>query len=192
MRIISGSLKGKGLARLQGDGIRPTPDRVREALFSILASRLGSFAGLRVLDLFAGSGALSLEALSRGAASAVLVDRNEQALRTIHANIAACRLAGQVEVIRGDALEILPRLARRSGFDLIFLDPPYGRGLVDAALRGLAEPGLLNPSGLICAETGRTEAVPDRCGDLFRIDTRNYGSTAVHLFAHDDREASTP
>jgi 16S rRNA (guanine(966)-N(2))-methyltransferase RsmD len=192
VRIISGSLKGKSLVRLSGDEIRPTPDRVREAVFSILISRLGSLAGLRVLDLYAGSGAMAIEALSRGAASALLVDRSKESLRVIEANIRACRLSERIEAVHGDALELLPRLSLRPGFELIFLDPPYGQGLIERTLQGLVEFDRLARTGVVCAETGRSEIVPDRCGDLVRIDFRKYGSTAIHFYAYADREAATP
>ena len=188
MRIISGSARGKQLSHLHGGDIRPTPDRVREALFSMLVSRFGSLDGLRVLDLFAGSGALALEALSRGAASAVLVDHGPQSARVIPANIRACAMQERATFIRSDVIKALPRLGG-SLFDLVFLDPPYGQGLVPPALTALAELGLLAPEGLICAETDRREELPGAIGPFVRIDRRHYGSTAVHLFSHSEAEA---
>lgn len=188
MRIISGSARGKQLSPLRGGDIRPTPDRVRESLFSVLVSRFGSLAGLRVLDLFAGSGALALEALSRGAATAVLIDQGEQAARVIPANIRACAMQERATFIRSDVLKALPRLGG-SVFDLVFLDPPYGQGLVPPVLTAVAGLGLLAPDGLICAESARRDELPERIGPLARIDQRHYGSTAVHLFSHPEAEA---
>lgn len=188
VRIISGSARGKQLSPLSGGEIRPTPDRVREALFSMLVSRFGSIEGLRVLDLFAGSGALALEALSRGATAAVLIDQGAQAARIIPANIRACAVAERTTFIRSDVLKALPRL-RGSVFDLVFLDPPYGQGLVPPVLTAVAEFGLLAPDGLICAETDRHDEMPESVGPLVRIDQRHYGSTAVHLFSHTEAEA---
>jgi 16S rRNA (guanine(966)-N(2))-methyltransferase RsmD len=161
---------------------------VREALFSVLVSRLGSLGGLRVLDLFAGSGALALEALSRGATTAVLVDQGPQSARVIPANIRACAMQERATFIRSDVFKALPRLVG-SLFDLVFLDPPYGQGLVPPVLTTLAEVGLIAPDGLVCAETDRREELPGTIGSFARIDRRHYGSTAVHLFSHSDTEA---
>jgi 16S rRNA (guanine(966)-N(2))-methyltransferase RsmD len=188
VRIISGSARGRQLSPLLGKDIRPTPDRVREALFSLLTSRFGSLSGLRVLDLFAGSGALALEALSRGAVSAVLVDKGPQSARVIPANIRACAMQERATFIPSDVLKALPRLGG-SLFELVFLDPPYGQGLVLPVLTALAEFGLLAPAGLICAETDRREELPAAVGSFVRIDRRLYGSTAVHLFTHPEAEA---
>jgi 16S rRNA (guanine(966)-N(2))-methyltransferase RsmD len=188
VRIISGSARGKKLLPLHGGDIRPTPDRVREALFSMLASRFGSLDGLRVLDLFAGSGALALEALSRGAASAVLVDQGPQSARVVPANILACAMQERAAFIRSDVLKALPRLGG-SLFDLILLDPPYGQGMVSPVLTALAELGLLAPDGLICAETDRREELPMAIRPFICIDRRHYGSTAIHLFSHPEAEA---
>lgn len=188
MRIISGSARGKQLSPLLGVDIRPTPDRVREALFSALTSRFGSLSGLRVLDLFAGSGALGLEALSRGAAAAVLVDQGPQSARVIPANIQKCAMQEQATFIRSDVLKALPRLSG-SLFELVFLDPPYGQGLVPPVLTALGEFGLLAPDGLVCAETDCRDELSDTIGSFVRINQRRYGSTAVHLFSHPDAEA---
>lgn len=191
MRIISGSARGKQLAPLSGGDIRPTPDRVREALFSILVSRFGPLEGVRVLDLFSGSGAMALEALSRGAAEAVLVDQGAQAARVIPANIRACGMEKRATFIRGDVIKTLSRLAGGSPFDLVFLDPPYGKDLVPPVVAKIAEFGLLAAGGLVCAETNRLDEVPESIDPFLRIDQRLYGSTAIHLFSHSDEEAST-
>lgn len=183
MRIIAGTARGRRLETFVGRNIRPTPDRVREALFSALNSRLGRFSGLRVLDLFAGSGALALEALSRGALRALLVDRGAQAARLQRANIERCGFAGQAETVTADVLAILPRLAGRGPFDLVFLDPPYGQDLVPRVLARLAAPGLLADGALVCAETDRRDPVPDSVGPLIRMACRNYGNTAIHFFS---------
>jgi len=187
VRIISGSARGKQLSALRGSEIRPTPDRVREALFSMLTSRLGSLEGLRVLDLFAGSGALALEALSRGAASAVLVDRGEQAARVVPANIRACHMQDRSTFIRSEVLQALPRLGGIP-FDLVFLDPPYDRNLLSPVLTSLGRLDALARGGIICAETDTREEIPESIGPFVRIDRRQYGSTAIHLFSHSEAE----
>lgn len=189
MRIISGSARGKRLAGFSGTRIRPTPDRVREALFSILFSHLGGFEGKTVLDLFAGTGALGLEALSRGARSAVMVDQGAQAARLITANAKACNLQEKVILMRGDVLKKLPELAVKGPFDLIFLDPPYGLGLVEAALRIIVDLGLLAKGGLVCAEAGVRDPLPDKSGNLDCIARRRYGSTVIGLFSFPNTEA---
>jgi len=189
VRIISGTARGKRLAPLSGSDIRPTPDRVREALFSMLVSRLGTLSGLCVLDLFSGSGAMALEALSRGAASAVLVDQGNQAARVIPANIRACAFGSRAEFLRSDVHKTLAAMPDGRCFDLIFLDPPYGRDLIPPIVRLIAERGLLAPDGLLCAETDRRDELPESIGPLRRIDLRHYGSTSIHLFTYPEAEA---
>ncbi len=149
MRIISGRWRGRKLIAPTGLATRPTSNRAREALFSMLASRLGSFEGLRIADLFAGSGALGLEALSRGAAHCVFVDADRAAVEAIRANIAA--LAAPAEVLAGGAEHV--RIA--GPIDLAFLDPPYGSGLAATVMERLP----LAAGGLASIETGRSEAV---------------------------------
>jgi 16S rRNA (guanine966-N2)-methyltransferase len=149
MRIIAGKWRGRAIAAPKGDATRPTSDRTREALFSMLASRLGSFEGLEVADIFAGSGALGLEALSRGAANCTFVDNDRAAQDAIRANL--LKLGGQGEV-RGGAAEHARFL---KPLDLVFLDPPYGSGLADKVLPGLP----LAAGAFVSVETGRGEVV---------------------------------
>ncbi len=182
MRIISGTCKGRRLHALEGGDIRPTPDRVREAVFSSLASRLGEFSGIDVLDLYAGTGAMALEALSRGAEQATLVDRGRQAAKTIRANIETCKLADKARFIQADVLKALPTLAGAKQFDLIFVDPPYGKGLVPETLEIIGRLSLLSSSGILCAETARKDPVPELIAGLELLDCRRYGSTSMALF----------
>lgn len=182
MRIISGTARGRKLVEFSGRGIRPTPDRVREALFSILSSRLGSFSGLRALELFAGSGAQSLEALSRGAAMALLVDSSAQALKVIAENINRCRCQSQTRVVRADALAILDTLKSEGPFDLVLLDPPYHQELIPQVLEKIDSLQLLSDDGIICAESASDEVI-NAIGGLKLLENRRYGSTAIHLFA---------
>ena len=126
MRIIGGIAGGRKLLAPAGSKVRPTADRVKEALFSILSSRFGNLSGFKILDLFAGTGNLGIEALSRGADHSVFVDVHPQSLRLIENNLVLTGLAAYGEVILGDAIRILKQLgARKSCFDIIFLDPPY-------------------------------------------------------------------
>ncbi|MDO3379994.1 16S rRNA (guanine(966)-N(2))-methyltransferase RsmD [Geoalkalibacter halelectricus] len=192
MRIISGAARGTRLATFSGKDIRPTSDRVREAIFSILYSRMGEFTGKRVLDLYAGTGALALEALSRGAQSAVLIDADRQAVRTIEANSRNCRLTQRIRILCGDVVTLTSRLTQEQPFDLIFIDPPYAKGLVERTLKNIADFSLLAPGGLLCAETSSREEVPATIvGTATRLvlaDKRTYGSTSVHFFSHPDPE----
>lgn len=181
MRIISGTAKGKRLSSFQGESIRPTPDRVREAVFSILVSRLGTLHGKSVLDLFAGTGAMAIEALSRGAERAVLVDQDPQANRLIAANLQSCGVAQKGSLVRGDVLRTLPRLAGAS-YDLIFLDPPYRKGLLEETLQTIGSHALLAAGGIVCAESDRREEPPEEVGGLTLDQRRHYGSTAIHIY----------
>lgn len=176
MRIIAGEWRGRKLAAPQGDATRPTADRTREALFSMLASRIGSFEGLLVADLFAGSGALGLEALSRGAAEAIFVENEAAALRALRANIAAFRAQGQCDVRAASVLTLGP--AKRLP-DLILLDPPYGTGAGAVALDRLARLGWIGPATWVSLETAATEDV--RVKSLETVVERRTGKAKVTL-----------
>ena len=152
MRIISGKWRGRAIAAPVGDATRPTADRTREALFSMLASRLGSFEDLRVADLFAGTGALGLEALSRGAAHCTFVEHDGKALDALRANIA--RL-GAVAEVRAQSVSALGPVA--VPFEMLLLDPPYGTGGGGALIERLARLGWVRPGGWASIETARTE-----------------------------------
>lgn len=155
MRIIAGEWRGRPLQAPPGAATRPTADRVRETLFSMLASRVGSFEGLRVADLFAGSGALGLEALSRGAAEATFVESDARALKAIRANAAAFAAIERVVVAPGSALA----LPRSEPFELIFADPPYADGSGSAVVAAVRKAGWLAPGGWMSVETARGDAV---------------------------------
>ncbi|MCD6526797.1 MAG: 16S rRNA (guanine(966)-N(2))-methyltransferase RsmD [Desulfuromonas sp.] len=182
MRIISGKARGKQLAIFEGKEIRPTSDRVRGSIFSILTSRLGGFNGLRVLDLFAGTGAMGLEALSRGAQQAVFVDSGRQSHSLLEKNCQNCGVDAVSRRIASPVQKALPRLTQP--FDVIFLDPPYRQGLVDEVLHMISDFNLLKPGGIICAEEDKSHPVATHIGRFEQIDQRNYGSTTIHLFTH--------
>ncbi len=183
MRVIAGTSRGRRLTLFEGRDVRPTPDRVREALFSILQSKLGSFTNLRVLDLFAGSGALAIEALSRGATSACMVDKAHASEKIIRENLDRCKLSDKAKVIIRDALQTLAEFSPCS-FDLIFLDPPYGQELAEHALVEIDRLGILNQDGIICAETGINEILPESVGRLQRIDQRRYGTIMINFYSN--------
>lgn len=183
MRVIAGTSRGRRLSAIEGRNIRPTPDRVREALFSILQSKLGSFAGARVLDLFAGSGALAIEALSRGADSACLVEKAMESVKIIRDNLERCKIDNRAQLLTGDAWAILQTFSAGS-FDLVFVDPPYGQGLADRALVEADRLQLLSAGGILCAETGAGESLPETVGQLRRIDQRRYGTIVLNFYSH--------
>ncbi len=184
MRIIAGRFRGLTLANVgKGDArahLRPTTDRVRESLFSMLTGgRFGApIDGAHVLDLFAGTGALGLEALSRGAAHLTLVDDGRKALSLIKENIAKCRCTDQTTVIKRDATRLPPLAQGASPHDLIFLDPPYGKGLGEKALTSALAGGWLAPGALIVWEENREITLPD---NLELCDSRRYGDTLISI-----------
>ena len=157
MRIIAGEWRGRPLVAPEGRATRPTSDRAREGLFSMLASRLGSFDGFRVADLFAGTGALGLEALSRGAAHCLCVDNDRNAVSSINRNLKAFDAASRADV-RAQAVEYAP--PPPAPHDLVFLDPPYSAGISEAALARIANPAWLAPGALVSLETDRTRPAP--------------------------------
>ena len=148
MRIIAGTNRGRRLVAPKGMNTRPTADRVREALFSVLMPYI---AGSSVLDCFGGTGAFSLEALSRGAESAVLIEKDRNALAAIEENIRLCGCAEQVRVLHGDTLHMLPLI--RESFDIAFLDPPYAKDLLFPTISLILNYNLLKDDGIIILET---------------------------------------
>ena len=175
MRIIAGTWRGRTIEAPPGLDTRPTSDRVRETLFSMLASRLGSFEELRVADLFAGSGALGFEALSRGAASVTFVESNARAARVILSTAEKLGAVERIRVIGGSALALPPS----ESFDLIFADPPYGEGSGTAALEAVGASGWLGPGGWLSIETARGDAVDP--GDLVLEAARDVGAARITL-----------
>lgn len=175
MRIVAGAWRGRTLIAPTGSTTRPTADRVRQALFDMLLHAPWGgrqvLEGARVLDLFAGTGALGLEALSRGAAHALFVEQDRSALSALRANIAACRAADHCTILTCDAL----KLGAGEPVGLVFLDPPYGHDLVERSMARLRSVGRLAPGALIVAETARADPLPtpallaERCHAAARI-----------------------
>ena len=156
MRIIAGDWRGRKLVAPKGEGTRPTADRTRETLFNMLNSRLGSFEGLSVLDLFAGSGALGIEALSRGAEHCLFVEQDPDAVKTIKANIAALDARRRSTVQAGSVMSLGPAKATH---DLILLDPPYDTGAGQVALDRMLRLGWIGPATWIALETHKREEI---------------------------------
>jgi 16S rRNA (guanine966-N2)-methyltransferase len=175
MRIIAGEWRGRSIEAPPGLATRPTADRVRETLFSMLKSRLGSFEDLRVADLFAGSGALAFEALSRGTAGATFVERDAGAAAAIRRNADRLGAAERVRVFTGSALA----LPKSEPFDLIFADPPYAPGSGSAVVRSIVDAAWLAPGGWLSVETSRHDIVDP--GELLIETTREVGRASITL-----------
>jgi 16S rRNA (guanine966-N2)-methyltransferase len=173
MRIISGHWRGRALIAPPGDATRPTADRVREALFSMLTSRLGSFEGLRVFDGYAGTGALGIEALSRGAAHGTFVERDGEAIKALRRNVEGMKLNATIIAAPMESLGLAP-----APCDLIMLDPPYASGLAEPALARLAANGWIAPHALISVETGRKEVL-ETAHEVLAV--RDHGKARLHL-----------
>jgi len=182
VRVIGGTLGGRRLVAAQGRHTRPTTDRVREALFSRLDARYG-LSGARVLDVFAGTGALAIEAVSRGAAAAVCIESDRNALAALKRNLEALGLKGRIEVIAADFRAALAAQARSGGcYDGVLLDPPYQQGLSVETLEKIEAAGLLREGGWAVAEMARREAAPEKIAALVRLRDDVYGDTRLVLY----------
>ncbi len=176
MRVISGEWRGRKLLAPKGDATRPTADRTRETLFSMLTSRLGSFEGLVVADLFAGSGALGIEALSRGAATCLFAEQDRDALDVLRGNLSSLNAAARADVRAGSVLGLGP--APRA-YDLLMLDPPYGTGAASVALDKLNRLGWIGPDSWVSVETAHSETI-DVSGFIIDAD-RKVGKARLTL-----------
>lgn len=175
MRVITGCARGRRLETLEGLDTRPTGEKVKEAEFSIIQFEIEDRT---VLDLFAGSGQLGIEALSRGAKSATFVDSNPEAIKIIRNNLEKTGLAQKASAAAGDFLQFLTYT--KAVFDIVFIDPPYSKGLVEQALP-LVVPHI-SENGVIIAETARTDPMPEGAGDFKLVRKANYGKTSVGIY----------
>jgi 16S rRNA (guanine966-N2)-methyltransferase len=180
MRVIAGRLRGRRIEAPKGALVRPTYDRVRESVFDILGPRV---EGARVLDLFAGSGALGIECLSRGAESVTFVEKDRWALGVLRANVETLGVSAAATVLHGNAVRLLEgRVVPGGPFDLVFVDPPYASGLAALALALLSTRADLAPGALVVVEHARGEAPEAGGGALARTRTERYGTTEVSFF----------
>ena len=184
MRVTGGVLKGHRLIKIKGPHIRPTADMVRNSIFNILGQTL---TGLTVLDLFAGTGSLGIECLSRGAKRAVFMDNSRRALAIIKKNLSICGLEELSMVIREELPKGLARIKNFgcSQFDLVFLDPPYGKGHTEPTINALVESNLLTQDAMVVAEssTSADNSLPCKIPHLPLQQTRSYGSTVIGFYS---------
>ena len=176
MRVITGTARGRRLKELEGMETRPTTGKVKESLFSIIQFDI---EGRRVLDLFAGTGQLGIEALSRGARQCVFIDQRNDAVKLIRENLQVCGLTDSAIVRSGDAMAYL-----KSGekFDLIFLDPPYDTGLLDKALANVVQFDILAEGGIIVCESRREKELPQLPQPYYLLTERSYGKIKLTLY----------
>jgi 16S rRNA (guanine966-N2)-methyltransferase len=187
MRVIGGNARGRRLQAPKGQKVRPTAARVKEALFNILPHDL---SGLKVLDLFAGTGNVTIEALSRGAEKAILVDSSAESGKAIRENLRRLDLVGRTKVWITPVSRAVRVLAKRNEtFDIIFLDPPYGQRLLETTLKLIAQGSLLPEFGLLIAEHSVRDPVDGRYASLVLRDQRRYGDTMLSFFK---RQISNP
>jgi 16S rRNA (guanine966-N2)-methyltransferase len=185
MRITGGQAKGRLLASLKGWNIRPTSDRVREAVFSLIGQDVNDF---KVLDLFAGTGCLGIEALSRGAARAVFIDNSIQSIKVIKKNLTRCGYESVGFVLKRDLSKGLPRKHSllKEKFDLIFLDPPYEKKMIPPLLGELSDRDILASPSIAVAESFKTETLPEVLGKLQMVSFRNYGETKISIYQFEE------
>ena len=179
MRVISGTARGRRLKEIEGFDIRPTTDKTKESIFNIIQFEI---EGRRALDLFAGTGQLGIEALSRGARSVVFVDQSAAALKVVRENLKTTGLADAAEVIQSDALSYLRNCGR---FDIIFLDPPYDTPLLEKSLRLIEEIDILNKGGIIVCESRAEKNLPEPEPPYSRLREYKYGKIRITTFRRD-------
>jgi len=177
MRIIAGKFKGRKLYSPKDDNIRPTSDKVKEAIFSMIGEYLDDAA---VIDLFSGSGSLGLEALSRGAKICYFCDNSAESLKLIKSNIDVCGADESSHIFTGDYKKALSKVTEKA--DIIFLDPPYGEVFFDKCFEKICEYGVLKEGGLIVAEHGKETPLPDKVLNFGKIKEKKYGAVTVSLY----------
>lgn len=183
MRIIAGTARGRRLKSPKGMSTRPTSDRVREALFNILSPQVPNS---NFLDIFSGTGAVAIEAISRGATRAVMVEKERISVPIILSNIKMCGLSEQTEVLNLDVARALKLLGdRKDSFDLIFLDPPYKKGFEVPTIERIQTNGLLKHGGIVVVESSKADLPPEQVGQVVAYRRERYGDTALTFYRFD-------
>lgn len=181
MRVITGSARGRRLITLEGDDVRPTTDIVKEAMFSIIQFEV---EGSRILDLFGGCGQLSIEALSRGAESAVIVDSSRKSIEVIKKNLETTSFSKKAVVINSDAVAFLSR--RSEKYDIALLDPPYSKGILEKVLPKV--PDVMEETGVIICEAPYGDVLPEEAGEFRLMKKYRYGKTGLFLYRIPEKE----
>lgn len=184
MRIITGKLRGRKLAAPQDRQVRPTSDKVKEAIFSMIAAHIGD--GCVCADVFSGTGNLGLEAISRGASRVYFGDKSRESIRLIRENIKYCGVEEQAVIFAGDYRNTLSRI--RETVNIFFLDPPYGENLLIPCIEAISKQNLLSPGGVVIAEHDSKDALPDFIGSLQKIKEKKYGRIGVTLYAEESTD----
>ena len=179
MRVITGSARGRNLITLEGEDVRPTTDRVKEALFSIIQFEI---EGRKVLDLFSGSGQLGIEALSRGAEKAVFVDSSKKSLEVTKKNLENTGLLSGAVLINRESISYLRSVGEK--FDIVLLDPPYKSGLLQKALAEMDS--IVSPGGVVICEAPKDEELPEEIGSRFQSKKYNYGKISLTVYRADN------
>lgn len=180
MRVISGNVRGKKLKSPEDEKVRPTLDRVKENIFNIIGPKIRNSV---VLDLFAGSGALGIEALSRGAGKCYFVDNSKKSIELVKLNLCYTGLEANSEIFFTDADNAIKNLYNRGEkIDYIFVDPPYSKGIVQNVLKQLEKYNIINKEGIVIIETDKTEILPDTIHSLIKIKDREYSNTRISIF----------
>lgn len=184
MRIITGIAKGRKIKAPEGIDTRPTADRVKESLFNIIASKIHDAA---ILDLFAGTGNLGLEAISQGAKSCTFVEHNKNTYKILNDNITLLGFQDKAQKYNGDAISMLNMLGKNGrAYDIIFLDPPYGKGLVDTSIFEIDKYDLLSSDGIIISEYDINDIIPEKIGKMSAYRTVKYGRTKVSFWNREE------
>lgn len=184
MRVTGGQVRGRHLVSMRGLQIRPSSDLVRQAVFNLIGRE---FFGIKVLDLFAGTGSLGIEALSRGAVEALFIDNSSQAVKLISKNLKRCGYEAVGSVMKKDLGRGLPRnsVLVKKRFELVFMDPPYGKAFIPPLLKELSERKVLSPSSMVVTESSKIDVLPVVLGDLQLVKGRTYGETRINVYHYE-------
>lgn len=184
MRIITGIARGRVIKAPEGLNTRPTSDRVKESMFNILTYK---YSFDNVLDLFAGSGNLGLEAISRGAKKCIFIEQDKNSYNVLLENIKSLKFDAQSETYKQDAFLALDLLMKRNmKFDLIFLDPPYGKGLIEKSIQKISQNNLLSDKGVIVSEQDEKDIVPEKIDDIVKVRQEKYGRTIISFWVKEE------
>lgn len=179
MRVISGNYRGRKLECVPGLEIRPTTDRVKENLFNIISPRLPY---CRFLDLFSGSGSIGIEAISRGAEEVFFVDSDSESIKILKKNLETLKIAEHIKIFHSDAMDALNGFAGNQTFDIIYLDPPYNKGIYQSALKKIGKINILSEDGIIAVERNEHDAADSLPEELELVKEKKYGSTVLSFY----------